>query len=186
MVHTEHGDLILDPRFRNRLYLHGLELSSGSKSGKTFTYAYNLLDVKTGRDRDTVSNALTEAKKIAQIRRTALLDEKRTGRHSLLKRYHDLLTRKIRRSADIRSSYDTIAKDVVALIWLYMKSREDFSSKFYYNAAADPNVRPRYQNYMNLKLLTPPGWRNHKADSRSPACRSSQENVELTLKAQDV
>jgi hypothetical protein len=73
IVHMEHGDLILDPEFKGKLYLHGLELPSGSKSSKAFDYAYNLLSGRLHRDRGTVSDARIEAQIIARIWRTVLL-----------------------------------------------------------------------------------------------------------------
>jgi len=36
IVRADHGDLILHPDHKNKIYLHSLQLPNGSKSGKKF------------------------------------------------------------------------------------------------------------------------------------------------------
>jgi hypothetical protein len=159
IIHTEYGDLILDPLFNNKLYLHGLELPNGSKSGKKFACAYNLLHVQSGRDRDTMSSATIEAQKIAQIWRTAILEKSGSGGWALCRMYFSLLYKNI--CADVHQSADFIEKDLATSVWksrlLGYRDRDMF-----YHCDNDTTEVSRC-GYMisHLKALTKIGLKHH-------------------------
>ena len=131
-VHTEHGDLILDPAHANNLYLHGLRLPSGSKSRREFAFSYNLLNVKTGRDRDTVANAWTEASKVADIWHAALLAERDADKSVLLQEYMSLLQHKLHAAADVYSIGDLMTPEITNLVGSYMQKMAKDKSLFYH------------------------------------------------------
>jgi hypothetical protein len=139
MIKTEHGDLILDPDHAGKIYLHGLQLPSGSKSGLPFVYAYNLLDVRTGRDRDTVTDAQAEAKKIASIWSSAIKRE--SGQIVLRNQYIDLLQTRMHTAADVCGVGKIMPEADAVLIWETLKARAKRESQFYYCASSNPQVR---------------------------------------------
>jgi hypothetical protein len=140
IVHTEHGDLILDPEFKGKLYLHGLELPSGSKSGKAFDYAYNLLSGRLHRDRGTVSDARIEAQIIARIWRTVLLVESRAGKWDFCRNYCLLLISHY--SADVHESIDCIEEDVASLVWNFVQKMK-LERAFFHRDDEDTEVNLR-------------------------------------------
>ncbi|KAF1962905.1 hypothetical protein CC80DRAFT_530799 [Byssothecium circinans] len=132
IIRTKHGDLILAPDHRNTLYLHGLRLDGGSKCGKKFMYSYNLRNVRTGRDRETVANANSEAEMIAKIWRAALQKEQREGKSVLLERYVDLLRNHFDGAAEMHDVHQHILKDTAVLVWGHMIQPTDGRNPFYY------------------------------------------------------
>jgi hypothetical protein len=141
MIKTKHGDLILDPSHAGKVYLHGLLLPSGSKSGLPFRYAYNLLDVRTGRHRDTVTDATAEAHKIASIWSSAIRTEREAGESNLRNQYIDLIQEEMHTAADVCGVCRIMPKADAVLIWDTLKERADMYGEFYYCSSSDPQVR---------------------------------------------
>jgi hypothetical protein len=114
-------------------------LPGGSKSGKQFAYAYNLLGATSDRDDETVSNAALEAQAITQIWRAAILEEDRVGKlaHCYAYMYCSLLNRNL--NADVQESSAFVQKDVAALLWKRMTNDKD-EHVFYYCADAEIKV----------------------------------------------
>jgi hypothetical protein len=141
IVRTEYGDLILDPSHAGKIYLHGLQLPSGSKSNLPFVYAYNLLNIRTGRDRDTVTDAQAEAKKIASIWSSAIQAEKKSGQAVLIEKYIDLILEKLYTAADVHTIDRVMSRLDASIIWNELKNRARKNSQFYYCATSDSYVR---------------------------------------------
>jgi hypothetical protein len=165
VVRTDHGDLILHPNHRNKIYLHSLLLPSGSKSGKPFAYGYNLLNGETGRDRDTVATARTEAEHIAKIWAAALTEEKRVGKEDLISKYAALILGKFHRVADVDCIGGLLSKEIAELVWDFLKKSKPWSnqSPFYYCGGQDSQVRQLYHDWIcSRHILTDTiGCRNH-------------------------
>ncbi|KAF2105539.1 hypothetical protein BDV96DRAFT_655554 [Lophiotrema nucula] len=132
VVSTDSGDLIRDPKYNNQIFLHSMKLPHGSKSEKPFHYCYNLRGAKTGRDRGTLANANEEAKMIAAIWAAALLEENKSGKNELLKRYVELLRGHFDTAADAGSVWKHMNTAVVSLVWSFMRKVEEGSDTFYY------------------------------------------------------
>ncbi|KAJ9616490.1 hypothetical protein H2200_000209 [Cladophialophora chaetospira] len=69
VVHTVHGDLILDPDFRGRVYLKGLLLEHAGygRGGGQYHYGYNFHQGTTDRDRKQTTDPQEEGRMLAKI-----------------------------------------------------------------------------------------------------------------------
>ncbi|OAP56275.1 hypothetical protein AYL99_09454 [Fonsecaea erecta] len=75
-VPTITGHLIFDPRFRNRIYLHGLlvsESAGDSQGGKSYHFGYNFHRGKINRDRQRMTDQDEEARTLASIWEQAIV-----------------------------------------------------------------------------------------------------------------
>jgi len=79
-----------------------------------------------------VANAWTEAEKIAEIWRAALLDENLKGKDDLLARYIRLLQFKFYNVADIYSIEDFLSEDIAKLVWAHILKAKTTLPPFYY------------------------------------------------------
>ncbi|EXJ59497.1 uncharacterized protein A1O5_12122 [Cladophialophora psammophila CBS 110553] len=78
IVRTWLGDLILDPRFRGRIYLHGLlvaEFTGHAPGGKDYRFGYNFHRGSINRDRQRMADDHEEAETLASIWGLAMLKE---------------------------------------------------------------------------------------------------------------
>ncbi|OAL28960.1 hypothetical protein AYO22_02396 [Fonsecaea multimorphosa] len=76
IVRTWRGDLIFDPRFRDRIYLHGLLVSESagySQGGRAYRFGYNFHQGKFNRDRQRMTDEHEEAKALANIWEQAIV-----------------------------------------------------------------------------------------------------------------
>ncbi|KIW81369.1 hypothetical protein Z517_04394 [Fonsecaea pedrosoi CBS 271.37] len=70
IVRTTTGDLILDPRFRGRIYLHGLlvsQTSDDAQNDEGLCFGYNFYEGIINRDRQRMASPREEAKALASI-----------------------------------------------------------------------------------------------------------------------
>lgn len=143
VVRTKYGDLILDPKFENKIYIHGLQLPNGSKSGKKFKFGYNLLYAATGRDRDTTADADEEAGEISEIWDSVLTEEtKIEDPRQCLAKYTVLLREHFHNAADVFNIEKHIDEEVTHLVWEEMlKEKKNGRPVFFYEAGGDPRVR---------------------------------------------
>jgi hypothetical protein len=142
IVTTDAGNLILDPAYANKLYLHGLLLPNGSKSGRKFRFGYNLLNATTGRDRDTVSDAAAEAEQIGAIWEQVLTaeDDSKVST-TYLEKYSAVLRKYIHKAADVFDVGDYMSEDVADLVWKFIiKENTDGRRNFYYPEHEDEHV----------------------------------------------
>jgi hypothetical protein len=136
VISTSEGDLILDPKFKNKIYLHGLVLPEGSRSGKPYRYGYNFVNVKTGRDRRTLASQSEEAMAVTKIWAAALEDKKISLKHSLVGKYGDmLLIKSAKAPADVLDVHHHISENLWRMVWSYVKGYvvEAGRNTFFYN-----------------------------------------------------
>jgi hypothetical protein len=143
IVKTKAGDLILDPAYSNKLYLHGLLLPGGSKSGRKFTHGYNLRDVTTGRDRDAISDAAAESEQITAIWEYVLSEEaENEGTRPYLALYIDMIRQTPNKAADVYDLEENIAEHVATMLWESMiKEKTNGRRNFYYREGGNSHVR---------------------------------------------
>lgn len=144
IIQTPYGDLILHSDHQNKLYLHAFLLPNGSKSGKTFTYGYNLLNMRTGRDRDTTADTSMEGREISLIWTTALReDQNAVFSQGLLSKCYTLLQDSFYDAADVYCVADFLDRSTAKLIWEHMLKTDldkNGRSPFYYNPNSDQEV----------------------------------------------
>ncbi|OQV00919.1 hypothetical protein CLAIMM_06354 [Cladophialophora immunda] len=103
IVHTNTGDLIFDPRYRGRIYLHGLlipESAGYSQGGKGYRFGYNFYHGQINRDRQRMADTREEARTLASIWNQAIL----LKGDSVIDAYIKLLTED-EEAADIAQAY---------------------------------------------------------------------------------
>ncbi|KAI8934992.1 hypothetical protein NX059_008658 [Plenodomus lindquistii] len=137
MVSTSKGDLIRDPLYRSKIYLHGLLLPSGGIKGPNYAYGYNLKEGHTNRDRDSLAGAGEESKSITAIWASAIRSDEET-RSDLVTEYTMLLLNSLNKKGDVMlsSSGDGLDKDIAQQVWDEMRTKKDLRgrSRFYYQA----------------------------------------------------
>ncbi|KAL1953003.1 hypothetical protein VTO42DRAFT_3774 [Malbranchea cinnamomea] len=147
VIQTDHGDLILDPRFKGRVFLKGLQLLQNRASGKQYQYSYNLISGRVNRDRESMADPEEEGRILTVIWSGAI-----AGRgDSIIPRYLDLF-RDHPTSCDVRFAPQYLSQATAEAIWRYLKKVG--TGRFYYNeqegyAAADIVVK-------NLKMIAEP------------------------------
>ena len=67
IVHTDHGDLILDDRFYGRIYLKGIHVPGLGPGGKEYIFGYNFVRGRINRDRERLMSQAKEAEMLAMI-----------------------------------------------------------------------------------------------------------------------
>lgn len=162
MVKTKFGDLILDPEFRDKFYLQGLLLPSGSMSGKKHRYGYNFVEGSTTRDRDSLSRPGQEARQISKIWSAAILDFDGDAQSArLLSIYTTLLVESLNEVGDVSlSNYQkNLSVDIVEKVWGHMRTinrSSDDRSAFYYTPTNGKDVRENYTGIICCRLTEYP------------------------------
>lgn len=97
----------------------------------------------TGRDRDTVTNAWTESEQIAKIWAAALTEEESLGKEDLISKYAALILGKFDKVAEVECVGNIMPKDIVELVWEYLKKSEVSSNQapFYNCDSQDSQLR---------------------------------------------
>jgi hypothetical protein len=149
-VTTDIGTLILDPAYKNKFYLQGLLLPSGSMSGREHQYGYNFFEGSTTRDRDSLSSPGQEEEQIGKIWTAAIL---RGGqkRSALLASYTELLLGSLNVLGDVTLvNYKRwLSRDIVERVWEYMRTinqSADGRPAFYYTTTDGEDVSVRFRS----------------------------------------
>lgn len=134
---TDYGDLITDKQYKNKLYLRGLLLPSGSMTGKDCSYGYNFSEGQTNRDRQALGNAKKESSNINRIWANAL---RIAGSGSdLLEKYTELILNELNKVGDVmlRAKSQNLEEDIARMVWTQMQLMNKDGqgrSAFYYHA----------------------------------------------------
>jgi len=140
---TSSGDLIIDPQYSGKLYLQGLLLPHGSTTGKPLRYAYNFLEGKTGRDRESLAGSGQEARQVTAIWAAALRE---TGPSStLISAYTEPILGYLNEVADVMLDVhgQHLDQDIAEMVWKEMRCiNEDNEGRlpFYYSPSETQNV----------------------------------------------
>ncbi|PSN61231.1 hypothetical protein BS50DRAFT_448323, partial [Corynespora cassiicola Philippines] len=73
IIRTALGNILLNVRYRNKFYLHGLLLSNERDTAMNFRYGYCLFEGRTGRDREALGTSDELLRKITSIWSRAIL-----------------------------------------------------------------------------------------------------------------
>jgi hypothetical protein len=135
VIETDHGALILDPRFQGRIYLKGLllelnppEVSCIGTTTKTFRFAYNLLYGKVGRERRRIEKSADEARTITRIWEAVI----REGRPNIVKKYIDML-QNVSPLADVKYAKDFISEWTSNAIWKHLLEDDPERKVFFHD-----------------------------------------------------
>ncbi|KAH8589310.1 hypothetical protein B0O99DRAFT_676727 [Bisporella sp. PMI_857] len=137
VIETFYGQIILDPSFRNKIFLKGLLL----ETSRNHQYGYNFFEGHVNRDRQRMTNTEEEALLLAQIWGEAIQDN--AGKeNTILHKYTMMLLRHDRKPlADVKLAKDYITIDVARHIWKYLIRTNP--NHFYYgndNVAQDTKI----------------------------------------------
>jgi hypothetical protein len=138
IIKTSRGCLILDPSFQGRIYLRALLLEINNPLAvrkRKFRFAYNLLNGRVNRDRQSLSSAAEEAQEFARIWKEAI--EKSS--ENTLKNYIELL-REDDRWADVSRAKDFIDEVTAKAIWQYLLKDDPRRRRFYYDHKSGEHV----------------------------------------------
>ena len=125
---TPRGHLILDERFRGKIYLKGLLLEHGS--AKPFRFAYNVFHEAVNRDRQRLTNPHEEARVLARIWQIAI-EKQETD---VIAEYVKML-RDDHKWADVDFAEDHITEGTAKVIWRHLL--RDSSGRFFYYGGED-------------------------------------------------
>jgi hypothetical protein len=140
MIHTSLGDLILDDRFRGKLYLKGLLLEG--QTAKPFRYGYNFLRGEVNRDRERLVDPVKEAEMLADI-----WDQVTKQDDATLPRLIEMLQAD-QEWADVNLADDCILKDTAKRIWSHLCEENLEGKRFYYFAENGDQVRLSYISHL--------------------------------------
>ena len=140
IIETSAGDLILDSNFANKTYLKGLLLPSPASGTNNYHYGYNFRHGQVNRDREQLTNAQEEAKRLANLWQDAI--EQREG--VALAKYAAML-RDSPRAPDVKHADDYVLRATAQKIWKHLLS-ETGGRKFYYWNTQDKvsGIHPTY------------------------------------------
>jgi hypothetical protein len=117
VIHTDHGDLILDPSFSGRVYLKGLRVAGHGADGRTYAFCYNLIRGYINRDRERLTNIHEEAKMLAGIWEQPIVNGQVDATSRYIKLFHDEIDR-----PDIAFADQYASKNVCEKIWAHMRT----------------------------------------------------------------
>jgi len=138
IIKTSRGCLILDSSFQGRIYLRALLLEINNPLAvrkRKFRFAYNLLNGRVNRDRQSLSSVAEEAQEFARIWKEAI--EKSS--ENTLKNYIELL-REDDRWADVSRAKDFIDEVTAKAIWQYLLKDDPGRRRFYYDHKSGGHV----------------------------------------------
>ncbi|KAJ6045616.1 uncharacterized protein N7446_012480 [Penicillium canescens] len=125
IIETEHGDLILDPRFQGKVYyLKGMLLPASAS--RTFKLGYNFAKGQFSRDRQSLLDKCEEADIVRRIWETAI----QMHQTAMLPIYINLL-RNFPQAADVESADQLLEESTRKLIWEHLLNEAN-NKKFYY------------------------------------------------------
>lgn len=123
---TEHGDLILDPRFSSQVYLKGLKVSSHAPNGRPYVFAYNFAYGQINRDRERLTNPKTEAEMLAKIWEKPIIE----NHEGVIQRYVELF-RTTDNAPDIAFAEIVVSEAVALRMWKMLRTGKE-DAFFYY------------------------------------------------------
>ncbi|KAH0569248.1 hypothetical protein GP486_000004 [Trichoglossum hirsutum] len=128
MLETRRGSLILDPRFRDKVFLKGILLEEGRFSLTPFQYGYNLSQGRVDRDRKCLSNPEEQAQLLAEVWAEAVEDDA-----TLLTKYVNML-QSDPHPTDIAHTKHAISEQTTKKIWQHLLDRDPERKTFYYDS----------------------------------------------------
>jgi hypothetical protein len=135
MIKTKLGDLILDPKFANKMFLKGLLLEGNSKS-RQWKFGYNLAQGEVNRDRQQVSDPEEQGEVIAGIWNEACQKEKA----ATLLPYLDML-RAETQYPDVSYAEENMSEAMAKCIWEQLLEEDQERKLFYYYIEKGHQVR---------------------------------------------
>ncbi|KAF7588863.1 hypothetical protein BBP40_005081 [Aspergillus hancockii] len=135
VVETVHGDLILDPHYKNKIYLKGLLLPQSASSIYAFQYGYNFHYGHVNRDRERLVSRDQEARILRDIWEAAIAPE---NENDVLPKYVEMLRNKSQ-CPDVYQASELVRPPMAAKIWKYLLS-EAGEERFYYCDKQDKDV----------------------------------------------
>jgi hypothetical protein len=147
IIRTSHGDLIRDPEYQGRMYLHGLLLPRGGTNGDKYVYGYNFVAGSTSSDRDALSGTGEEREGISAIWSAAIRADE-SGDSELVSNYTHLLLESINKMGDVMMhKHNGIGRlmpsDIAGKVWtkmLTLNKDDDGRTAFYYSADEGKHV----------------------------------------------
>ncbi|KAI4666318.1 uncharacterized protein J4E79_002355 [Alternaria viburni] len=147
IIHTSHGDLIRDPKYRGHMYLRGLLLPRGGTRGNNYKYGYNFVEGSTSSDRDALTGGGEESEGISAIWTAAIRTDQSTD-SELVSDYTELLLSSINKMGDVMLHIDDgedelMPGDIARQVWakmLTLNTDGDNRAAFYYSAAEGKDV----------------------------------------------
>jgi hypothetical protein len=134
IIDTPHGDLLLDPQFQGKIFLHGLLLPMSTSGGKVFKFGYNFALGKFSRDRQRLAATREVADLVRRIWESAL----HTHEETLLPIYVNLL-RNFPCVADVEQADGLLEPSTKARIWKHILQASQ-QKLFFYSERASAQV----------------------------------------------
>lgn len=140
LIRTSSGDLLIDRRFRRRLYLKGLLLSEdttdrwASVTNKPLKYGYNFSAGTTNRERQSVAGAYEESATILDIWAEALV-----VKPGLVGEFSHMLNTRQPEYADVAGVGRNIGRKTAQILKNHLTG-EPYRRKWYYSPQEKSNV----------------------------------------------
>ena len=143
VIETGAGDIIIDEKFRGKVYLKGILLSGPISETDSFKLGYNFLTGTVNRDRQRLVDKQEEANLVRQIWEAAI------GQYeaSMLPVYVNLL-RNFPRAPDVELAERLLEAPTKSLIWKHLL-QEANGEQFYYSETCHAKVSTYIGPFMN-------------------------------------
>ncbi|KAF9888555.1 hypothetical protein FE257_008486 [Aspergillus nanangensis] len=126
VIETDCGDLILDPRYRGKMFLKGLLLPSSISEPRELKLGYNFVEGDVNRDRQWLVNRQQEADLLRKIWESAI----HKNRDLILPIYVNILWN-FPRAPDVELAEDLLERPTRLLIWKHLLRIAD-GRRFYF------------------------------------------------------
>ncbi len=134
VIETNDGSLIMDPRYRGKVFLKGLLLPACALETRSFQFGYNFLHGEVNRDRQRLVSRYQEADLVRKIWESAIQKNK----DWTLPVYIGLL-RESPHAPDVELADQLLENPTRVLIWQYLLKEAD-NTRFYFCQSSGSKV----------------------------------------------
>jgi hypothetical protein len=147
IIETEKGSLILDPNFRNKMFLKGILLEDTRATKTNFQFGYNLSQGQVNRDRQQLTDIHEQGRFLAKIWANAMEQKpKMVEQYLNMLQSHPL-------PADVELAEHYIEERTARQIWQHLLDKDPQRKLFYYNVELGKQVQSLFKHPL-ATLLT--------------------------------
>jgi hypothetical protein len=175
LINTEHGSLLLDPKFQNRVFLKGIRVDNASFSDAEFQFGYNLFRGEVDRDRYCLSDSCEQGELLARIWEKVLEIDP-----SLVEQYVKMLQQQPS-PADVLLAEHYITEETAKKIWQHLLDKDPEHEQFYYDCnRGDQVLGLKYIILIHANIRRCLGRRAHNEQPEEDSSTATEGNMDTS------
>jgi hypothetical protein len=175
LINTEHGSLLLDPNFRNKVFLKGIRVDHATFSDGEFQFGYNLARGEVDRDRYCLSDSHEQGELLARIWAKALEIDS-----SLVEQYVKMLQQQPT-PPDVFLAEHHITEETAKKIWQHLLDKDPEHEQFYYDCNRGDQVLGMNTPYCSsLTFVGALGRRAHNEQPEEDSSAATEGNLDAS------